>query len=332
MGGDLGVAATVAAALDRLHAHAHLRLSLFGDAELIDRQLAGFQSSRLQVEHCVSAVGMDEKVSSVLRTKADSSMARAMLAVRDGQADALVSAGNTAALVILGLQHLGMLPGIERPALCCAMPSRAGRTWMLDMGATLEPSVDQLVQFTRMGSCQVHLGEGMARPRIGLLNVGAELCKGTSAVRQVASQLEQDTELNYCGFAEGADIFSGRFDLIVCDGFAGNVALKTAEGVAGYIGDFISDFGQASWINRLALGLFRSRLRQVRQRIDPAEFNGAPLLGLNGLVVKSRGGAQVRGFARALELAAGLVQSRMLEGLRSELGRAATAPATKIIP
>jgi glycerol-3-phosphate acyltransferase PlsX len=263
---------------------------------------------------------MDEKPAAALRHKAESSMALAIQSHQQGNSGAMVSAGNTAALVAFGLQILDSLPGVNRPALCCAMPHRTGRTWMLDMGATLEPEPDQLVQFARMGSCLAQINEGLERPRVGLLNVGSENGKGTSAVRDLAAQLESCADIYYCGFAEGVDICSGRFDVIVCEGFAGNVALKAAEGVSSYIGELVADFRRDGWVSRFAMLLLRKRLQALGRRIDPAEFNGAPLLGLGGLIIKSRGGTNTRGFATAIALAAEMARSNVLARMEEYMG------------
>lgn len=320
MGGDSGVAVTVPAVLAVLRSDPTLSIHLFGDTPAIEAQLQGHSSARLKIVHCLNPVDMTDKPGSALRHKSDSSMAMAIQDLQKSSSVAVVSAGNTAALVAFGLQLLGSISGVSRPALCCAMPHKNGRTWMLDMGATLEPDAEMLVEYARMGNSLAHVNDGIARPRVGLLNVGSEVCKGTSAVRDLASRLENTENINYCGFAEGVDICSGRFDVIVCDGFSGNVALKAAEGVSSYIGNIFTDFRQGDWLSKLVLLLLRSRLKELRSHMDPAEFNGAPLLGLNGLIVKSRGGTNVRGFARAIELAAEMARSKVIERIQEQPG------------
>src|SRR6056300_465750 len=195
MGGDSGVAVTVPAVLAALKSDPALSIQLCGDAPAIGMQLQGFSSDRLQIIHSTNSVDMTDTPGTALRHKSDSSMAMAIQAHKKGQSAAVVSAGNTAALVAFSLQVLGSLPGVGRPALCCAMPHKQGRTWMLDMGATLEPDVDTLVQFARMGSCLAQINDELARPRVGLLNVGSEICKGTSAVRELASRLENAEDI-----------------------------------------------------------------------------------------------------------------------------------------
>lgn len=321
MGGDSGVAVTVPAVLAALRTDPTLSINLFGDEAAIEGQLQGIRFDRLQVTHCPSSVDMTDSPGSAIRHKSASSMAMAIQYHRESSSAGVVSAGNTAALVAFGLQLLEAIPGVDRPALCCAMPHRKGRTWMLDMGATLEPDADMLVQYARMGSNLAQLNDGLARPRVGLLNVGSEISKGTPAVKDLAGRLENAKDIDYCGFAEGIDICSGRFDVIVCDGFSGNVALKAAEGVSSYIGDIFTDFRQNDWLSTLVIWLLRGRLKELRSHMDPAEFNGAPLLGLNGLIVKSRGGTNVRGFTRAIELAASMARRDVIGHIQAQLGR-----------
>lgn len=320
MGGDSGVAVTVPAVIAALKSDPALSIRLFGETSAIEDQLRGWSSGRLQIVHCANSVDMTDKPGAVLRHKADSSMAKAIQAHQEGQAAAVISAGNTAALVVFSLQILGHLNGVDRPALCCAMPHKQGRTWMLDMGATLEPDIDTLVQYARMGCSLAQINEGFDRPRVGILNVGSEICKGTSAIRELASRLESAQDIHYCGFAEGVDICSGRFDVIVCDGFSGNVALKAAEGVSSYISDVVTDFRRSDWLSKLIVLLMRGRLKKLRSHMDPAEFNGAPLLGLNGLVIKSRGGTSIRGFSRAIELAARMARGDIVNRIQEKLG------------
>lgn len=319
MGGDSGVAVTVPAVIAALNSDPALSVYLFGDEAAIEKQLQGFRSSRLVLFHCPASVEMTDSPGAALRRKSDSSMANAIRNHQEGRSDAVISAGNTAAMVAYGLQILGSLEGVQRPALCCAMPHKRGRTWMLDMGATLEPDTNTLLQYARMGSLLAQVTENLASPRVGLLNVGSEVCKGTSAIRELASRLEKTADIDYRGFAEGVDICSGRFDVIVCDGFAGNVALKAAEGVSSYIGDIFTDFRRSDWLSKLVILLLKGKLKKMRAQMDPAEFNGAPLLGLKGCVVKSRGGTNVRGFTRAIELAAAMARAGVIQRIQDQM-------------
>ncbi len=319
MGGDSGIAVTLPGVLDALHADPLLKISLFGDEEALHTALKERQVDRLTLVHCPTTVDMDEKPASVLRRKTDSSLAQAIGALKNNEASAVVSAGNTAAMVAFGVQMLGTLPKVERPALCTSLPHAHGRTWMLDMGATLEPDAEQLLQFARMGSCQARLYDGLDDPRVGLLNVGAEITKGTASIREAAALLENCHQFHYAGFAEGIDLCSGRFDVIVCDGFVGNVALKSAEGVSNYMGELLGELLKGTLMTRLGLFLISRELKSWRVRIDPAEYNGASLLGLNGLVVKSRGGTNVRGFRRAIEMTAELARQDIVNKIRTEL-------------
>jgi phosphate acyltransferase len=303
MGGDHGPATTVPAVVDCLGRHPALSVILVGDPAAIaalEPHPERFDG-RLRVRAASQTVGMNELPSSALRSKRDSSMRVAIQLVRDGEADACVSAGNTGALMAIARFVLKTLQGIDRPAICTALPTRTGGVCrVLDLGANVDCSADELYQFAVMGTVLAHEVAAIAQPRVALLNVGEEEIKGNEEVKR-AAQLLADSPLNYIGFAEGNDIFDGRADVIACDGFVGNVALKATEGVARMIGQFTRDAFQANWRTRIA-GLFAAPvLRGLRSRIDPRRYNGASLLGLRGVVVKSHGGADVFAFSRAVE-------------------------------
>ncbi len=310
MGGDLGPRLTVPSAIDVLKRHSDLRLRLFGDASVVEPLLQSLLvhspaplRDRVELVHCPDAVAMDEKPAQALRRKRDSSLWHALKAVADGAADACVSAGNTGALMAMGMVLVGRLPGIERPAICTAVPTLGGRAYLLDMGANIDCDADQLVQFARMASAMAQVVDGLASPRVGLLNVGQEESKGGEVVREAALRLAADGGLNYRGFVEGDGIYSGDFDIIVCDGFVGNVALKSSEGVARMIATLLRDSLSASLAGRLGALLARRALARFAAGIDPSRYNGASLLGLDGVVVKSHGGASEAGFGHALEVA-----------------------------
>lgn len=277
------------------------------------------QRQRVRLHQCESLVGMSDKPMQVLRNKSDSSMAKALDCLSYGHCQAMVSAGNTSALVALGLQKLGTLEGAERPAICTALPSHEGRTWFLDMGANLEPTLQQMLVNARLGAAQCRLLENCSRPRVGIMNVGSEDVKGTRVEWQLSQLLEDEPDMDFVGFAEGADLFSGEFDLIVCDGFTGNVALKTAEGMARYLKSELNDVLHRHWSARFFVALTRRTLRRFRQHMDPANYNGAALLGLNGLVIKSHGSSNSRGISHAIGYAAELASRDSVHYLAQSL-------------
>lgn len=310
MGGDFGPRLTVPSAISSLLRYPHLRLQLYGDeaslAPILTPLLASASSAcgdRIDVIHCTQIVAMDEKPALALRRKRDSSMWHALRAVADGRADACISAGNTGALMAMGMSLLGKLPGIDRPAICTAMPTPGGRAYLLDMGANLGCDADHLVQFAHMASAMVQVVESIAEPRVALLNVGHEQDKGDAVVREAAVRLAADPRINYQGFVEGDGIFSGAVDIIVCDGFVGNVALKSSEGVARMISAMLKDSLNASLAGKVGAFFANAALGRLKNRIDPSRYNGASLLGLNGVVIKSHGGATQAGFENALAVA-----------------------------
>ena len=305
MGGDFGPRVVVPAALEALERHADLEIILVGDAGILNATLQHAKRSgdeRVTVHHASQKVEMDEQPQHALRNKKDSSMRVALDLVKQGSAAACVSAGNTGALMATSRFVLKMLPGIDRPAICTAIPSVTAHTWMLDLGANVDSSAEHLVQFAVMGSVLAAAVDGNRNPRIGLLNIGAEEIKGNEQVRQAGQRLSTGP-LNYLGYAEGDDIYMGNFDVIVCDGFVGNVSLKTSEGVAKMIAQFIRQEFSRNWLTRTAALVALPVLRSFRRRIDPRRYNGASLLGLKGIVIKSHGSADVLSFANAIKVA-----------------------------
>lgn len=300
MSGDGGPAMVLSAARRALQSDPDLSLRLIGDASLRPRlaeyALAG--ESRLELIESEHALPMDVATSQAIRRGRGSSMQVAIEQVRGDVAAALVSGGNTGALMALSRQVLGMLPGIERPALMAALPANDRSVWVLDLGANIGVNAHRLCEFAQLGSTAVRVVTGRA-PRIGLLNIGAEPGKGPDVVREAARLIEAEAGLDLAGFVEADRVFCGDVDLVVCDGFAGNVLLKAAEGMARLM------FGQL----RSELGGWRAwpcrgAIRRLYDRLEPARHNGAPLLGIHGIVIKSHGGACERGFASAIELAA----------------------------
>ncbi len=325
MGGDYGPSVIVPAALEILNGHQGVRLILVGDREPVERQLRRHRATlgeRLALTHASQQVEMDELPSQALRTKKDSSMRVAVNLVKEGKAHACVSAGNTGALMATARFVLKTLPGIDRPAIMATLPSMTGHTRMLDLGANVESTASQLFEFAVMGSVLASAIDHVPRPKVGLLNVAQHEIKGGERIRETARLLAA-SDINYIGFVEGDDIYRGTANVIVCDGFVGNVALKSSEGVAQMIGYFVRKEFTRNPMARIA-GLFALPvLSSFRRRFDPREYNGASFVGLRGIVVKSHGGADAHGFARAIEQALAEIRenvpARISEHLKSVL-------------
>jgi len=325
MGGDHGLAVVIPAAQYALARHEDLRLILVGDAEVLGRALeehGARQGDRLTVQHASQEVEMSDTPSMALRTKKDSSMRVAINLVKEGRADACVSAGNTGALMATARFVLKTLPGIDRPAIITALPTMRDHTHVLDLGANVDSTPEQLVQFAIMGSVLVSAVDNKPQPSVGLLNIGHEDIKGNERVKET-SQLLSATDLNYVGFVEGDEIYKGTVDVVVCDGFVGNVALKSSEGVAVMIRHFVKQEFTRNVFTRLAGLAAMPVLRALRRRMDPRRYNGASLLGLRGIVVKSHGGADTLAYGHAIMQAVKAiaydVPSRISEQLDSRL-------------
>lgn len=306
MGGDAGLPVTVPAVAQLLKRFSEVRVLLVGDAEQVRSALsaAGLASeSRVEVVHASEVVSMDDSVSVALRNKKDSSMRVAINQVKEGRAQAAISAGNTGALMAVSRFVLKTLKGIDRPAICTAIPTRDGHCHMLDLGANVDSEPEHLLQFALMGDAVVRAVDGIEKPRVALLNIGEEEIKGNEQIKEAAQLLQDNQLLNYVGFVEGDGIFRGEADVIVCDGFVGNVALKTMEGVASMIGGMIREEVSRNWLNKLSAVLALPLLGGLKSRLNPQRYNGASLVGLNGVVVKSHGGADVQGFLAALQVA-----------------------------
>lgn len=318
MGGDHGPSVTVPAALSALQRDADLRITLVGLKEPVQALLSGAAApllSRIQLREASQVVTMDEKPQEALRKKKDSSMRVAIDLVKAGEADACVSAGNTGALMATGRFVLKTIEGIDRPAIISRIRARHGHTHMLDLGANSQCSAEHLFQFAVMGSVVASDMHGIARPRIGILNIGEEETKGDSVV-QDAARLLSASSLNYIGFVEGDDIFSGEADVVVTDGFTGNVALKTMEGLANMlVGALKTEYTRnpLRYVGALASWPV---LRSLRKEFDPRTYNGASMVGLTGVVIKSHGSADTVSFANAI--AVGLVEAR--KGVPTQIG------------
>ncbi|MBL3528232.1 MAG: phosphate acyltransferase PlsX [gamma proteobacterium endosymbiont of Lamellibrachia anaximandri] len=303
MGGDNGVDVVIPAALDYLKHDKETSLILVGQEALLKERVGshGF-GDRLKIHHASQEVGMDELPSKALRGKKDSSMRVAINLVKEGVADACVSAGNTGALMATSRFVLKMLPNIDRPAIISALPCIEGQTYMLDLGANVDCTAEHLFQFAVMGSELVSAVADIPNPRIGLLNIGQEEIKGNEQVKS-AHELLVASSLNYVGYVEGDDVYKGGADVVVSDGFVGNVALKSSEGVAKMISHFMKEGFSRNWLTKLAGLIAMPVLRSLRRRIDPRRYNGASLLGLRGIVIKSHGGADELAFANAISRA-----------------------------
>lgn len=301
MSGDAGLDTTLAAVRLALEADSELRVDLIGDERRLRRSLpaAGLaQGNRVTLVAAEQVLPMDAGAARALRHGRGSSMQVALERVAEGSSCAVVSAGNTGALMALSRQVLGMLPGIERPVLMAALPSASGSVWALDLGANVGVDAQRLCEFARLGSTTVRVLRGRA-PRIGLLNIGHEPTKGPDVVREAARLIEAESGLEFHGFVEADQVFAGEVDLVVCDGFAGNVLLKSAEGMVRLIFDRLREHTHG-WRGALV----RTRLQRMYDKLDPSRHNGAPLLGVCGIVIKSHGGACEHGFASAIGLAA----------------------------
>ena len=313
MGGDHGPSVTVPAAVNVLAKYPELRLILVGRQEVLDpltsRQRARL-GERLKVHHASEEVSMDELPSQALRGKKDSSMRVAINLVKSGVADACVSAGNTGALMATARFVLKTVSHIDRPAICALIPSHGGHTHMLDLGANADCTPEQLFQFGVMGAALASAVYSISEPRVGLLNIGEEEIKGNEKVKE-AARLLTASHLNYIGFVEGNDIFSRDVDVVVTDGFVGNVSLKTMEGLAKMISQIIREEFRRTAVTRFLALAAMPVLHSIRKRLDPRHYNGASLLGLRGVVVKSHGGTDSVGFASAIRIAILEVQNQV---------------------
>jgi len=321
MGGDVGPSVTVPGALKALSAHNNLRLILVGMEDVIKAELLKHNAStgdRLSILQASQQVEMDELPSQALRGKKDSSMRVAINQVKEGVAKACVSAGNTGALMATARFVLKTLPGIDRPAICASLPTIPGHTHMLDLGANVDSSADNILEFAVMGSVRASIVDNIERPTIGLLNIGAEEIKGNDRVKEAARLLDK-SDLNYAGFVEGDDIYTGKTNVVVCDGFIGNVALKSSEGVAKMIIHYIKEEFKRNIFTRLAGLIATPVLGAFKKRIDPRQYNGASLLGLQGIIVKSHGGADILAFANAINQAIIEVDHNLPERISSQL-------------
>ena len=334
MGGDHGPPVTVPASLAFLEETPGASVVLVGRAEAIEPVLAKSRSparNRVRIHPASEVVEMDDPPADALRRKKDSSMRVAINLVRDGQAQACVSAGNTGALMAIARFVLKTLPGIDRPAIASQLPTRQGVTTALDLGANVNCTPEQLLQFAVMGSALVTAVYGIERPTVGLLNIGEEDIKGNDVVKQTAELLKASA-LNFYGNVEGDDLYKGTTDVVVCDGFVGNVALKVSEGLVVMLYDFLRAEFTRNPLRKIAAAAAWPALQAFKKRVDPRRYNGATLVGLKGVVVKSHGGADALGFRHALAKAHAEAVSGVLDKIAREIAAVpASAPAAAVV-
>ena len=337
MGGDHGPDVVVGGAELALSRHPEIEFHFFGNGALMAPLLNARPKLKAvsRVVHTEVAVRMDDKPSQALRYgRWKSSMWLSIDAVKKGDADMAVSAGNTGALMAMSKFNLKTLPGIERPAIAALWPTLRGESVVLDVGASIGADADHLVDLALMGAATAKILFGLERPTVGLLNIGVEEAKGLEQVREAARILRDEnfTELDYQGFVEGDDIGRGKVDVVVTEGFTGNIALKTAEGTARQIGQYLRGAMSRSLSARIGYLFARSAFRQLRERMDPRRANGGVFLGLNGIVIKSHGGADAEGFAAAIELGHGVVRDELLARIHTALSRHAKPRSHSMSP
>lgn len=303
MGGDHGPGVTVRAALDFVRKHEDVRVILVGLEDKIRPFLENQPADRISIRHASEVVAMDEPPAMALRTKKDSSMRVAINLVKEGGADACVSAGNTGALMAVSRFVLKMLPGIDRPAICAILPTAKGHSHVLDLGANVDCTPEHLLQFGIMGASLVSAIEHKERPTVGILNIGSEDIKGNDVVKR-AAELLKESGLNFVGNVEGDGIYKGEAEVIVCDGFVGNVALKASEGLAQMLATFLRQEFSRNLLTKIVALIAMPVLKNFKRHVDHRRYNGATLIGLKGIVVKSHGSADIFSFTNALERAA----------------------------
>lgn len=331
MGGDKAPRMAVEGAALAASKHPDVAFVLIGQEAVIQAELAALHLTgagndhvaRITIQNATQVVAMDEKPAQALRTKKDSSIRVGANMVKEGLADAFVSAGNTGALMATAKFVLKTLPAIDRPAIASLIPSTTGATLMLDLGANVDSTAKHLSQFAMMGQAYATTVMGLPEPRIGLLNIGEEEMKGNEMVRQ-AGEILKDTTPRFVGNVEGTDIFSGVVDVVVCDGFVGNVSLKSMEGVSQLISHFLREAFTHSLMAKMGALVARPFLKRAFRRMDPRAYNGAMLLGLNGVVVKSHGGTDAVGFSHAIGVAVELATKRVTEQIQTEVAKLQT--------
>ncbi len=321
MGGDFGPRSIVQACIASLSATPSLHLTLVGQPSLLEELIASHPAvdrARLTITPASETISMDDKPAAALRGKPDSSMRVALELLRDAKVQACVSAGNTGALMALSRHVLKTLPGIDRPAMVAAIPTQKGYCQLLDLGANVDCSAEHLFQFAVMGSVAAE-ALGVTRPRVALLNIGTEDIKGNQQVKLAATLLQNARGVNYVGFIEGDGVYRGEADVVVCDGFVGNILLKSSEGLATMIASRIEALFKQSLASRMVGALALPLMRRLQADLAPARHNGASFLGLQGIVVKSHGSAGVQGFQSAIARALIEIQENLPHRLHGRL-------------
>ncbi|WP_306253548.1 phosphate acyltransferase PlsX [Parvularcula sp. IMCC14364] len=329
MGADKGIETLLTGCRQAFDKGLQASVLLTGDEAQIAPHLAAVglnaEDGRVQIRHAEEVVTMNDKPTQIMRRGRKTSMWAAIEAVKNGDVAAAVSCGNTGALMAMSILQLRMIEGVDRPAITALWPNtRGGNGVVLDVGANVEANETQLVQFAIMGEAYYRALTGKQKPKVGLLNVGAEELKGHELIRTAATTLrEADPEMDFYGFVEGDDLAKGTVDVIVTDGFTGNIALKSAEGTARMIGGWVRDSLTATLLSKLGAALMMGSLQKLKSRMDPSRVNGAPLLGLNGLVLKSHGGSEAEGIAAALLTAENLVRNPFRDEIKTTIARVA---------
>lgn len=324
MGGDHGPKTVLHGADIALLRKPHLRFQIFGDQAEIQAEISKYPKlkSKSEIHHCDVSISMDEKPSKALRKgRFKSGMWQAIAAVNEGNADVCISAGNTGALMAMSKFCLRTQPGITRPAMAAIWPTLVGESIVLDVGANVGVDADQLVEFAVMGSAMARALFDFDKPSVGLLNIGVEEVKGVEAVREAGALLREAAleTMSYHGFVEGDDLGKGTVDVVVTEGFAGNIALKTAEGTAKQIAEYLRSAMNRTMLAKIGYVLAKGAFDQLREKMDPRKVNGAVLLGLNGIVIKSHGGTDGEGFAAAIDLGHDMAANHLLEKIETDL-------------
>lgn len=324
-GGDFGFSVTINAGINALNNYDDLLINFVGDKTEIKKELKNNSlslkfSDRIFITHASEVINMDDSPSEALRHKKDSSMRVAINLVKSGEADACVSAGNTGALMAIARFVLKTIKGVDRPAIMSAVPTLTGPTHVLDLGANIDSKPSTLLQFAIMGSIAVQNTENIDKPSVGLLNVGSEELKGNEK-SQTTSELLKKSSLNYIGFVEGDDIYKGNVDVIVCDGFEGNIALKASEGVAKMFSFFIKKSFTKNLFTKIIALIAQPVMKDFKSKVDPGKYNGASLLGLKGVVVKSHGNADVDSFLHAIKEAYLEAHAKITDKISAQLTR-----------
>jgi len=322
MGGDHGLKIVIPACVRAVSKNPGLKLLLAGDQNQINSHLKKngiINNKQLTIVHASEVVGMDELPSHAMRNKKDSSMRVAINLVKEGQAQACVSAGNTGALMATARFVLKTMPGIDRPAIIAELPTMHGKTRVVDLGANVDSCAEHLFQFAVMGSALIQAVDKKPNPKIALLNIGVEEIKGNDQVKRTAHMLAECSLMNYVGYVEGDDFYTGNVDLVVCDGFVGNVALKASEGLAKLMQSVLKESFSKNFLTKLTGLIALPGLAHLKKRMDPARYNGASLLGLNGIVIKSHGGASEIAFYNAIEEAQLQVKNNVVDLVREKI-------------